>query len=68
VKEMQNKIADQQTVQENTNVAAVSKRKIRFGINLSPGISTTQSARSFNYTGGVSADIPLFANVQYPPD
>ena len=64
VKEMQNKIADSQTVKENVHVAAVSKRKIRFGINLSPGISTTQSARSFSYTGGVSADIPLFANVQ----
>jgi hypothetical protein len=64
VNEMQNKIADSQTGKENINVAAVSKRKIRFGINLSPGISTTQSARSFSYTGGVSADIPLFANVQ----
>ena len=64
VKEMQNKTADPQTVTENIQVAAVSKRKIRFGINLSPGISSTQSARSFNYTGGVSADIPLFANVQ----
>jgi len=64
VKEMQNKKADSQTVKENTHVTAVSKRKIRFGINLSPGISTTQSARSFSFTGGVSADIPLFANVQ----
>ena len=64
VKEMQYEPSGSQTVKENIHVAAASKRKIRFGINLSPGISTTHSASSFNYTGGVSADIPLFANVQ----
>lgn len=45
-------------------IAAVQKRKIRFGINFSPGVNTTQSASSFNYQGGVSADIDLFSNFQ----
>ena len=49
---------------EDQNLAAVPRRKIRFGINFSPGINSTNSANSLNYMGGVSADIPLFANFQ----
>jgi len=49
---------------ENQNLADVSRRKVRFGINFSPGVNTSQSSGSFNYMGGLSADIPLFSNVQ----
>lgn len=48
----------------NPALAASSKRKVRFGINFSPGISTSQSSGSFNYTGGLSADIPLSSSFQ----
>lgn len=43
----------------NTELAETYRRKVRFGVNFSPGISTAQSSGSFNYTGGLSADIPL---------
>ncbi|MCX6220506.1 MAG: outer membrane beta-barrel protein [Bacteroidia bacterium] len=49
---------------ENQNLADASRRKVRFGINFSPGVNTSQSSGSFNYMGGLSADISLFANVQ----
>jgi hypothetical protein len=49
---------------ENQTLADASKRKVRFGINFSPGVSATQSSGSFNYMGGVTADISLFSNVQ----
>ncbi len=45
-------------------VAAGSKRKVRFGINFSPGITATQSASSFNFSGGITADIPVYSNFQ----
>jgi hypothetical protein len=57
-------LLSKQTTKENPNVAAVTKRKIRFGLNFSPGINTTSSASSFNYTGGLTADISLFGNFQ----
>lgn len=49
---------------EGQNLAALPKRKIRFGINFSPAVTSSQSEGSFNYLGGVSADISLFSNVQ----
>jgi hypothetical protein len=63
-RETKNKIAESQLTTDYQDVQTVPKRKIRFGFNFSPGVSSTQSASSFCYTGGVSADIPLFANVQ----
>jgi hypothetical protein len=57
-------VPDTQTNTENQNLADGRKRKVRFGINFSPGVSTAQSSSSFNYTGGLSADISLFANFQ----
>jgi hypothetical protein len=57
-------LQDKQITKENQNVAAVNKRKIRIGVNFSPGINTTSSASSFNYTGGLTADISLFGNFQ----
>jgi hypothetical protein len=49
---------------ENQNLADASRRKVRFGINFSPGVSSSQSSGAFNYMGGISADISLFSNVQ----
>ncbi len=34
-------------------------KKVRFGVNLSPGISTTSSAAAFIYSGGVNLDINI---------
>lgn len=50
--------------EENPTIAADPKRKVRFGVNFSPGFNSTQSTSSVNYTGGVSADIPLSSRFQ----
>ena len=54
----------QLATEENQNRATLHKRKVRLGVNFSPGISTAQASGSFNYTGGLSADILLFSNFQ----
>ena len=43
---------------------AGSKRKVRFGVNFSPGINATQTASSFNFAGGISADFAVYSNFQ----
>ena len=50
--------------EENQKIATDPKRKVRFGVNFSPGLNSSQSASSVNYTGGVSADIPLSSRFQ----
>jgi hypothetical protein len=45
------------------NVPVSEKKKIRFGINFSPGVNSTQAGSAFNYSGGLSTDINLFADV-----
>jgi hypothetical protein len=45
------------------NVQISEKKKIRFGINFSPGVNSTQAGSAFNYSGGLSTDINLFADV-----
>lgn len=51
------------TLADHQNTPAGSRRKVRFGVNFSPGVSTAQSSGSFNYTGGLSADIPLTSKI-----
>jgi hypothetical protein len=34
-------------------------RKVRFGISFSPGVTSTNTVSSFNYSGGISADLDL---------
>jgi Tfp pilus assembly major pilin PilA len=51
------------TLADNQTPTTGSKRKVRFGVNFSPGVSTAQTSGSFNYTGGLSADIPLTSNI-----
>jgi len=50
--------------EKNQNIEADPKRKVRFGVNFSPGFNSTQSTNSVNYTGGVSADISLSSHIQ----
>jgi|GEM_PF-705745 len=40
-----------------------AKRKVRIGINFSPGVNSTQSGTAFNYSGGVTTDIRLFSDI-----
>jgi len=49
---------------EPKNVASADRRKVRFGLNFSPTVNSAQSSGSFNYMGGLSADIPLSARLQ----
>lgn len=49
---------------EPPELASASERKVRFGINFSPGINSSQTSGSLDYTGGVSADIPLSSKFQ----
>ena len=63
-RETTNTFLDTPIAKENQNLADASRRKVRFGINFSPGVNTSQSSGSFNYMGGISADISLFSNVQ----
>ncbi|MEK7719304.1 MAG: outer membrane beta-barrel protein [Bacteroidota bacterium] len=62
--ETTNTFLDTPIAKGKQNLADASRRKVRFGINFSPGVSSSQSSGSFNYMGGLSADIPLFSNVQ----
>ncbi len=41
-----------------------AERKVRFGINVAPGMSATSSGSSFNYSGGVNLDIAITSNLQ----
>jgi hypothetical protein len=52
--------ADQLTP-ENVNDMPVNTitRKLRFGVNFSPGVTSTNTVSSFNYSGGISADLDL---------
>ena len=34
-------------------------QKLRFGVNLSPGVTSTSTSSSFNYSGGINADYDL---------
>jgi len=34
-------------------------RKLRFGVSISPGVTSTNTVSSFNYSGGISADMDL---------
>ncbi len=39
------------------------EQKFRFGVNISPGVTSTSTASSFNYSGGINADfafLPAF--------
>lgn len=39
-------------------------KRIRLGVNLSPGVNSTASSSTFNYSGGVNVEIKLAKNLQ----
>lgn len=47
--------------QDDKNVIQdiATAKKVRFGVNFSPGVTTTSTVSSFNYSGGLSADFDL---------
>ncbi len=40
------------------------EKRIRLGVNLSPGVNSTASSSTFNYAGGVNVEIKLAKNLQ----
>jgi len=44
---------------ENDLSDITADHKFRFGINFSPGVTSTSTASSFNYSGGINADFAL---------
>jgi hypothetical protein len=50
------KQTDPQTSIENDITDRSSSQKFRFGVNISPGVASTATASTFNYSGGVNAD------------
>lgn len=48
----------------NQKIITVSKRKVRFGINFSPGVNATQTATSISFSGGINTDIALYSDFQ----
>jgi len=42
----------------DTPVGEIAK-KLRFGVSFSPGVTSTNTVSSFNYSGGISADMDL---------
>ena len=48
---------------ENDLTDITSDKKFRFGVNISPGVTSTSTASGFNYSGGINADfafLPAF--------
>jgi len=50
---------DLKTTPENIPADNNRSQKFRFGVNISPGVTSTSTASSFNYSGGVNADYEL---------
>jgi hypothetical protein len=51
--------ADVKITPENDLPDNKAVQKLRFGINFSPGVTSTNTASSFNYSGGINADYDL---------
>jgi hypothetical protein len=51
--------ADVKNTPENDLSENKPSQKLRFGINVSPGVTSTNTASSFNYSGGINADFDL---------
>jgi hypothetical protein len=44
---------------DNEMVDKAGSKRIRLGVNVSPGVTSTSTASSFSYSGGVNADLDL---------
>jgi len=55
------RLADVEIVPENEDDTSGKNRsqRIRLGLNFSPGVTSTSTVSSFNYSGGISADLDL---------
>jgi hypothetical protein len=53
------KQADIKITPENDLSDNTSSQRFRFGVNISPGVTSTNTASSFNYSGGINADFDL---------
>jgi hypothetical protein len=53
------KLADVKITSENDLSDYEPLRKLRFGVNFSPGVISTNTASSFNYSAGINADFDL---------
>jgi len=51
--------ADIKVTPDNDLSANKRDLKLRFGVNISPGVTSTNTASSFNYSGGINADFDL---------
>ncbi|MBK8882729.1 MAG: hypothetical protein IPN67_10190 [Bacteroidales bacterium] len=51
--------SDTQATPEKDISNRSSGQKFRFGVNISPGVTSTATASSFNYSGGINADYAL---------
>jgi hypothetical protein len=54
--------ADFKVTPDNDLSANKRDLKVRFGVNISPGVTSTNTASSFNYSGGINADFDLSRN------
>jgi hypothetical protein len=54
--------ADFKVTPDNDLSANKRDLKLRFGVNISPGVTSTNTASSFNYSGGINADFDLSRN------
>ena len=50
--------------EENNKNELTAKRKIRFGINLSPGVNSTQTANALYFSGGISTSFVFYKNFE----
>lgn len=49
---------------ENKHDESVEKRKIRFGISLSPGVNFTETSSSLSFSGGLNTSFRLYRNFE----
>jgi hypothetical protein len=59
-----NQLNHQLSIEEDVTDNPINQR-LKFGINFSPGVNYTNTASSFKYSGGVSADLNLSSNFQF---
>ena len=51
------------SMDDNKGAVGIHRQKVKFGVNIAPGINATSSGSSFNYSGGVNIDISLSQKV-----
>ena len=57
--------ADVKVTPENDLSDNNRSQKFRFGVNVSPGVTSTNTASSFNFSGGINADFDLSRSFRF---